>query len=140
MAIEKPPEFTLDNIHGTFGHYIQDPRGNILRGLAELFCTLDPAYKSHDKVKIGVKSLPKRIMVVRPLPVYVEDPDKPPMNKAHQQQVQFLIEGAAVPAESHCYVHRITPTDVETRRSVVNGILKERMANIQTKSQSVRRH
>lgn len=47
MAIEKPPEFTLDNIRGTFGHYLLDPRGNILRGLAEVFCSLDQAYKSH---------------------------------------------------------------------------------------------
>ncbi|MGY3527240.1 DUF4942 domain-containing protein [Bradyrhizobium sp. USDA 4452] len=63
MAIENPPAFTIDNIRGTFGHYIQDPRGNILRGLAEVFCGLDPAYKSHDKVKIGVAGLPKRIII-----------------------------------------------------------------------------
>lgn len=62
-ALEKPAPFTIDNIRSTFGHYILDPRGNILRGLAEVFCQLDPAFKSHDKVKIGVKGLPKRIIV-----------------------------------------------------------------------------
>jgi SAM-dependent methyltransferase len=62
-AMEKPAPFTLDNIRGTFGHYIQDPRGNILRGLAEVFCRLDPAYRSHDKVKIGVQGLPKRVII-----------------------------------------------------------------------------
>lgn len=61
--LEKPAPFTLANIRATFGHYILDPRGNILRGLAEVFCSLDPVYKSHDKVKIGVKGLPKRIIV-----------------------------------------------------------------------------
>jgi hypothetical protein len=63
QAIEKPPAFTLDNIRGTFGRYITDPRGNILRGLAEVFCGLDPIFKSHDKMKIGVKGLPKRVIV-----------------------------------------------------------------------------
>lgn len=62
-SLEKLVPFTLGNIRETFGHYIQDPRGNILRGLAEVFCSLDQAYKSHDKVKIGVKGLPKRIIV-----------------------------------------------------------------------------
>jgi hypothetical protein len=59
------PEFNMGNIRETFGHYIQDPRGNILRGLAEVFSSLDPAFKSHEKVKIGVKGLPKRVIVSR---------------------------------------------------------------------------
>lgn len=63
MALEKPAPFTLDNIRATFGKFVADPRGNILRGLAEVFCDLDQAYKSHDKVKIGVKGLPKRIIL-----------------------------------------------------------------------------
>lgn len=63
QAMEKPAPFTIDNIRATFGHYVADPRGSILRALAEVFCTLDPAYKSHDKVKIGVKGLPKRVII-----------------------------------------------------------------------------
>ncbi len=63
QAIEKPPAFTIDNIRGTFARYVTDPRGNILRGLAEVFCSLDPIFKSHDKMKIGVKGLPKRVIV-----------------------------------------------------------------------------
>jgi hypothetical protein len=63
MAMEKPAPFTLDNIRATFGRFVADPRGNILRGLAEVFCDLDQAYKSHDKVKIGVAGLPKRIII-----------------------------------------------------------------------------
>ncbi len=63
QAMSAPPEFTLDNIRGTFGSFVRDPRGNILRGLAEVFCGLDQAYKSHDKVKIGVEGLPKRVVL-----------------------------------------------------------------------------
>lgn len=63
QALASPPPFTLDNIRGTFGKFIRDPRGNILRGLAEVFCGLDDFYKSHDKVKIGVKGLPKRVIL-----------------------------------------------------------------------------
>lgn len=62
-AMEKPAPFTIDNIRSTFGRFIVDPHGNILRGLAEVFCSLDQAYKSHDKVRIGVKWLPKRIII-----------------------------------------------------------------------------
>ncbi|WP_323784050.1 DUF4942 domain-containing protein [Leisingera sp.] len=63
MAMENPPEFTLDNIAATFGDYVASPRHHILKGLAECFCDLDPAYRSHSKVKIGVEGLPKRIIV-----------------------------------------------------------------------------
>ena len=58
-----PEEFTLENIKDAFADYLLDPRYQILKGLAECFCDLDPAFKSHDKVKIGVSGLPKRIIV-----------------------------------------------------------------------------
>lgn len=63
QSLVSPAPFTMDNIRATFGRYIADPRGSILRGLAEVFCDLDPAYKSHDKVKIGVTGLPKRVIL-----------------------------------------------------------------------------
>jgi hypothetical protein len=62
QSLANPPPFTLENIRATFGDFIVNPRGNILRGRAEVFCDLDTAYKSHDKVRIGVKGLPKRII------------------------------------------------------------------------------
>lgn len=58
-----PPPFTVENIRERFGAYIKDPWGSILRGLAEQFADLDPAFKSHEKVKIGVKGLPKRVIL-----------------------------------------------------------------------------
>lgn len=61
--LQDPPELTLDNVRATFGDYLLNPREHILRGLAEAFCELDPAYKSHSKVKIGVKGLPKRVII-----------------------------------------------------------------------------
>lgn len=62
-AIEDPPPLTFENAKATFGDYLQRPRHHILRGLAETFADLDPAYRSHSKVKIGVKGLPKRVIL-----------------------------------------------------------------------------
>ncbi|CAN5572700.1 DUF4942 domain-containing protein [soil metagenome] len=59
-----PPPLTIENARATFGDYFTRPRFHILRGLAEAFVDLDPAYKSHSKVRIGVKGLPKRIILV----------------------------------------------------------------------------
>lgn len=61
--LENPPPFTIPMIREHFGDYVADPRGSVLRGLAEVFCDLDPAYRSHSKVKIGVKGLPKRVIL-----------------------------------------------------------------------------
>lgn len=62
-AIADPPPLTFDNARATFGDYFERPRYHILRGLAEAFVDLDPAYKSHSNVRIGVKGLPKRIIL-----------------------------------------------------------------------------
>lgn len=58
-----PPPFTVGNIRDKFGDLVSDPWGSILRGLAEVFCQLDPAFKSHEKMKIGVTGLPKRVIL-----------------------------------------------------------------------------
>jgi hypothetical protein len=63
QTIAAPPPLTFDNAKATFGDYFTRPRYHILRGLAETFAELDPAYKSHSKVRIGVKGLPKRIIL-----------------------------------------------------------------------------
>jgi hypothetical protein len=63
IEMENPPAFTIDNIRGTFGDYVKNPRASILRGLAEVFSDLDQAYKSHERMKIGVAGLPKRIVL-----------------------------------------------------------------------------
>ncbi len=63
QMMASPLPFNMDNLRDIFGDYLLDPRGNILRGLAEVFCDLDQSYKSHDKVKIGVKGLPKRVII-----------------------------------------------------------------------------
>ena len=62
-ALEDPAPFTLDNVAATFGDFVARPRHHILRGLAEIFADLDPAYRSHEKVKIGVAGLPKRVIL-----------------------------------------------------------------------------
>lgn len=62
-TLADPPPLTFENCKATFGDYFARPRWHILRGLAEVFVGLDPAYKSHSKVKIGVAGLPKRIIL-----------------------------------------------------------------------------
>ncbi len=62
-TLADPPPLTPEIVRSTFAHYYADPRKHILRGLAEAFVDLDPAYKSHAKVKIGVKGLPKRVIL-----------------------------------------------------------------------------
>lgn len=63
QTIADPPPLTFDTAKATFGDYLMRPRYHILRGLAEVFAELDPAYKSHSKVRVGVKGLPKRIIM-----------------------------------------------------------------------------
>ena len=63
LKLENPDPFTIENIRALFGDFLLSPRFHVLKGLAECFCDLDPAYKSHSKVKIGVQGLPKRIIV-----------------------------------------------------------------------------
>lgn len=60
---EQPPAFTVAEIRAQFGDLIADPWASILRGLAEVFAGLDPAFKSHEKMKIGVAGLPKRVVL-----------------------------------------------------------------------------
>jgi hypothetical protein len=63
QSLADAPPFTLDNIRATFGDYVKNPRRSMLRAFAEVFCDLDPYYKSHEKMKVGVKGLPKRIIL-----------------------------------------------------------------------------
>lgn len=60
---QNPKPFTLENIRDVFADYRADPRHHILRGLAQTFADLDPFYKSHSKWQVGVKGLPKRIIL-----------------------------------------------------------------------------
>ena len=62
-VLANPPELTPEAMVEIFGDYLLNPRLNQLRKLAEIFVRLDDAYKSHSKVKIGVKGLPKRIIL-----------------------------------------------------------------------------
>jgi len=61
--LEAYPPFTPENVFNTFADYVLNPRKKILEGMAEVFCSLDPYYKSHEKMKIGVDGLPKRIII-----------------------------------------------------------------------------
>lgn len=60
---ENPIELNYDNIVDVFGDYFLNTRFHILRGIAECFVNLDPYYKSHSRVRIGVSGLPKRVIL-----------------------------------------------------------------------------
>lgn len=72
LSLKNPPEFTLEKIREVFGEYLLNSRFHKLRGLAECFTNLDPAFKSHSKVKIGVEGLPKRIIITSVLNEYTK--------------------------------------------------------------------
>lgn len=63
QLLAKPPELTLENLTEAFGKYWENPRYYILKGLAEVFCSLDPFYRSHSNFGFGVKGLPKRVIL-----------------------------------------------------------------------------
>lgn len=58
-----PPELTMENLFLTFGDYLQNSRYHILRSVAEAFSRLDQRFKSHDRMKVGVKGLPKQVII-----------------------------------------------------------------------------
>jgi len=74
--LQDPPEFTAANVKATFADYLINPRHHVLRGLAEVFSDLDPAFKSHDRVKIGVAKLPKRVIITGFNSIYGHGRDK----------------------------------------------------------------
>jgi hypothetical protein len=100
MMFEKPLPFTLENIRETFGDYIADPWASILRGLAEAFSSLDPAFKSHEKVKIGVKGLPKRVIMsnVSRYGSWGRDRLRDILNALAAYQRKPLVDGAEIAA------------------------------------------
>jgi len=93
-SLESAPPFTPENIINSLGKYITDPRKQILRGLAEVFCSLDPFYKSHDKVKIGVAGMPKRVIIsnVNSIYGYGHDKIRDILNALAQYQGKPLID------------------------------------------------
>lgn len=63
QSLANPAPLTMENLQATFGCYWENPRYYILKGLAEAFCKLDKFYKSHSNFGIGVKGLPKRVII-----------------------------------------------------------------------------
>lgn len=61
--LENPPEFEEANIRGVFKEYVLNARQMALQAFAEVFCSLDRYYRSHDNMRVGKKGLPKRIIL-----------------------------------------------------------------------------
>jgi hypothetical protein len=144
-TLADPPPLTFDNAAATFRDYLARPRFHILRGLAEVFADLDPAYKSHSKVRIGVKGLPKRIImtgwgeyssgwgrdrfrdVCNALAAYQGKPafehvEMLAINIAHNAGEDAVLDGQT-------YVETDRYGKVETRATVDRGITVRRFSN-----------
>ena len=61
--LQNPPDFNIDNIKSIFKDYVLNPRSMAIKAFAEIFSNLDPFYKSHENFKVGVKGLPKRVII-----------------------------------------------------------------------------
>ena len=61
--LEDPPEFNEEHLIENFKDYVLNRREMVLLAMAEIFSSLDPYFKSHDNMKIGVKGLPKRVVI-----------------------------------------------------------------------------
>jgi len=146
-ALADPAPLTLDNAKATFGDYIVRPRFHILRGLAEVFTQLDPAYKSHSKVRIGVKGLPKRVILngwgeysystardrfrdmvnamaaLREQPPY-EHGEMKAINLAHQQGKDAILDG-----RSYFEIDRYNPEKRKAFATINRGLTVRRFSN-----------
>ncbi|SHG79094.1 Methyltransferase domain-containing protein [Kaistia soli DSM 19436] len=129
VDIANPPPLTRENVVLTFGDYLLRTRFHLLKGLAEVFVDLDPAYKSHSKVKIGVAGLPKRVILqsVGGWGSYGRDRLRDLLNALAAYQAQPLIahdEFAALDA-LHSYTSGSKAGEVQIRglrvRKFVNG-------------------
>ena len=136
QMLEKPPAFTLDGIRERFGDYLLNPRHHILRGLAEVFCDLDPAYRSHSKVKIGVAGLPKRVILrsVGGYGAWGTDRLRDVLNALASYQRLPLVTWPELSAlledgEALLTGKEIRPTYGEPFRTVPRGVRLRRFAN-----------
>ena len=121
-AIEDPAPLTVDNVRATFGDYLLRPRHHILRGLAECFAGLDPAYRSHSKVKVGVAGLPKRIIIssMRGYGSYGRDKLRDVLNALAAYRSEPMIEHKDFDAlSSLCGAFGNTPGDAIVRGQTV---------------------
>lgn len=91
---ENPPEFSVENIRVHFGDLFRDPWQAILKGLAEVFSSLDPVFKSHERMKVGVKGLPKRVILsnVNSYGSYGQDRIRDILNALAAYQRKPLVE------------------------------------------------
>jgi hypothetical protein len=79
------------------------------------------------------------VLMLRPLPTYKVDPDKPPPNVAYQSAVQYAIEGAAQQAaDLHSGV--VLTTNFEGRVEAVSNAIKTRLEQLVEETRSLTRH
>jgi hypothetical protein len=142
-TIADPPPLTVENARATFSDFFERPRFHILRGLAEVFASLDPAYKSHSKVRIGVRGLPKRVIltgwgdyghgrdrfrdIANALATYQ---GKPAFEHAEMLAIRLAHDaGEDAVLDGRAYSRTDRYGKVETRETVARGITVRRFGN-----------
>lgn len=146
-TIADPPPLTIENAKATFGDYLIRPRYHILRGLAEAFVDLDPAYKSHSKVRVGVKGLPKRVIlrawgdygsgwgrdrfrdIANALATYQAKPHLGYAELSAINAMHDMGEDAVLDGRSFIRASRRSYQDAETFETVDRGITVRRFTN-----------
>lgn len=61
-SLESPAPFTVENCLATFAHLVGNRREMYLRGIANVFSTLDRRFRSHDGFKIGARLIIDRAL------------------------------------------------------------------------------
>ena len=128
--------FTLAEIRERFGDYLLNPRHHILRGLAEVFCGLDPAYRSHSKgqgrrrrpAEAGDPAVGRRLWRLghRPTPRRAERPRRvsAPAARDLAELRALLDDGEA------CLAGKGSgPATASRSRTVARGVRLRRFAN-----------
>ncbi len=80
------------------------------------------------------------VIILRPLSHYALDPTSPPPNRAYQDAVQYVIEGAARQVDDNVYVTTLIPTNFEQRRIATAQIFNDRLSYLSEKAKRFASH
>lgn len=67
------------------------------------------------------------LFVVQPLDTYAAEEGKPAINRAYQDHIQLLIDGACMSLESEVSLNWINTGDFEERRAAMSGVIVKRL-------------
>ena len=78
-----------------------------------------------------VDSYYESLFVVQPLDHYAVEEGKPAFNRAYQDHIQLLIDGACMNLEGTVTINWVNVTDLEERRAAVNAVIVKRLDELE---------